>query len=332
MGRDDRRSTPRPEYDRGRHLFSLGLASCTVVLLAAGGLVTSTGSGLAVPDWPLSFGQVFPPMAGGVLYEHGHRLVAAAVGLLTFAALVWHLRRERRAWVRGLACAAFAAVVVQGLLGGLTVLLRLPPLVSVAHACLAQAFFALVVVLAQATSRAFVARAPEPLSSEGRPRLAVLAGLAASLVYGQLVLGAVMRHTGAGLAIPDVPLAFGRFVPPLLSREIAVHFAHRVVAVVIALCVGWVAALSFRHPERPDLRRPALLAAVLVAAQILLGGASVLTRLAVVPTTAHLVCGALILAALLVLALRAARGASVLRGAAMVREPGTLDDPHGLPA
>jgi len=334
MGSNNRHPGPTPPvFDRWRHRYSLTLAFATVALLAAGGLVTSTGSGLAVPDWPLSFGQVFPPMVGGVLYEHGHRLVAAAVGLLTFVGLVWHARSERRRWVRGLAFAAFGAVLVQGLLGGLTVLLRLPAAVSVAHACLAQAFFCLVVVLAQVTSRGHLSGRPGPVGRDGWPSLPLLAGLATTLVYLQLVLGAVMRHTGAGLAIPDVPLAFGRLLPPILSTEIGVHFAHRVGAIVIAVVVSCLAVRASRHPERPDLVRPARLAAALVVLQIVLGGASVVTRLAVLPATAHLVCGALLLATLLVLTLRAARGgATHPLSAAMVPEQRTMNDPHGLPA
>ena len=276
--------------------------------------MTSTGSGLAVPDWPLSFGQVMPPMAGGVLFEHGHRLVATTIGILTIVLAVWYQGRETRRHVRLMAWAALAAVIVQGLLGGLTVLLRLPPLVSVAHACLAQGFWALVVTLAVVTAPSWTAAPARP----GTPRARRIhpAAIAASAVFVQLVLGAAMRHTGAGLAIPDFPLAFGRIVPPFASAAIGVHYAHRVMAAVIALLVAWTAVVAGRDPGRPDVAIPARLAAALVIVQILLGGAAVLSRLAVVPTTAHLVNGALLLAALLVAALRASRAA--LAGAARV--------------
>jgi cytochrome c oxidase assembly protein subunit 15 len=332
MDRPDRHPGPPPGFDGWRHRFSLFLAFATVALLVAGALVTSTGSGLAVPDWPLSFGQVLPPMVGGVRFEHGHRLVAAAVGLLTLVGLVWHARRERRLWVRRLAFVAFGAVVLQGLLGGLTVLLRLPPAVSVAHACLAQAFFALVVTLAQVTSRAYLSPVPGRVA-EGEDRsLALWSGAAAVLVYLQVALGAVMRHTGAGLAIPDVPLAFGRLVPPFLSVEIAIHFAHRAGAVVVAAAVACVAAFASRRRDRPDLKRPARLAALLVAVQILLGGLSVWSRLAVIPTTVHLVCGALLLASLLSLTLRAARGGAAVPRVPLVPDPRGLNGTQGLPA
>ena len=121
----------------GLHRFAVATAVATLFLIFAGGLVTSTESGLSVPDWPLSYGRLMPPMVGGVFYEHGHRMVATAVGILTILLAVWLSRREPRAWVRRLGYAALAAVVAQGVLGGLTVLFLLPMAVSVAHACLA---------------------------------------------------------------------------------------------------------------------------------------------------------------------------------------------------
>jgi cytochrome c oxidase assembly protein subunit 15 len=292
--------------DPWRHRNALFLSGATVLLLAAGGLVTSTGSGLAVPDWPLSFGRVFPPMQGGVLFEHGHRLIAASIGVLTVVLALWFARSEPRAWVRRLAWMALAAVVAQGLLGGLTVLLRLPPAVSAAHALLAQAYFCLSVTLAVVTGPTWLADG-RPIDDAGRPALHLLAAAAAGLVYVQTFLGAWMRHTGAGLAIPDVPLAFGQVVPPFASSGIVVHFAHRVTALVAAALVFWLSARAARHRDRMEIALPARLAATLVLLQILLGAASVLSRLAVVPTTLHVVNGALLLAALLITALHAAR-------------------------
>lgn len=301
----------RSSFDPWRHWCAVGLASATVILLAAGGLVTSTGSGLAVPDWPLSFGRFFPRMVGGVLFEHGHRLIAGTVGLSTLGLAIWFARSETRRWVRRTAYLAFGAVLAQSLLGGLTVLLRLPASVSVAHACLAQAFFCLTVGLAISTSRRFATEPPRPLGADGVPPLWALGVAATSLVYGQLILGAIMRHTGAGLAIPDVPLAFGRLIPPFLSFEIAIHYAHRVGALLTAGAVAWTAVRVLRrHHHRPDLRRPALLAIALAAAQIGLGITAVATRLAVLPATAHVVTGALLLATCLVLTVRAARVAA----------------------
>src|SRR5438132_12273459 len=119
-----------------RHRLSLLLVASTLALIFVGGLVTSTGSGLSVPDWPLSYGRVMPPMVGGVFYEHGHRMVASTVGFLTLVLALWTAQAERRATVRRLAWAALAAVIAQGLLGGLTVLFLLPKAISIAHACL----------------------------------------------------------------------------------------------------------------------------------------------------------------------------------------------------
>ncbi|TMA82892.1 MAG: hypothetical protein E6J77_15145, partial [Deltaproteobacteria bacterium] len=213
------RSDPMsPRSGSGLHRLAVATAGATLVLLFLGGLVTSTGSGLAVPDWPLSFGQVFPPMVGGVLFEHGHRLAATAVGCLTVVLALWTVVGDARASVRALGLLALLAVVLQGLLGGITVLYKLPLAVSVTHACLAQTFFCLTVTLALVTSPAW--SAPRPRRSPAA--LAVLAGFTTAAVFGQLVLGALMRHMHAGLAIPDFPLAFGRLVPPLVTPYIAV--------------------------------------------------------------------------------------------------------------
>src|SRR5205823_4439884 len=288
---------------RGIHRLAAATAAATFVLLFVGGLVTSTGSGLAVPDWPLSFGQVFPPMVGGVLFEHGHRLVAALVGCLTLVLALWIAVGEPRPMVRAAGLLALFAVVLQGVLGGITVLYKLPLAVSVTHACLAQTFFCLTVTLALVTSPAWLA--PRPRRSPAA--LGVLAGLTTGAVFGQVVLGALVRHMHAGLAIPDFPLAFGRLVPPLVTPYIAVHFAHRVGALVVLVAVGSTAVHVLRHTADPWVRRPALLAAGLVILQVTLGALTIWSRRAVLPTTAHLVVGAAILATCLVLTLRATR-------------------------
>jgi cytochrome c oxidase assembly protein subunit 15 len=140
-------------FDAWRHRFALLLAASTLALIFIGGLVTSTESGLAVPDWPLSYGMLMPPMVGGVFYEHGHRMAASFVGFLTLVLAFWTWRRESRAGVRRLGWAALAAVIAQGLLGGLTVIFLLPTAISVTHACLAQTFFLMTIAMAYATSR-----------------------------------------------------------------------------------------------------------------------------------------------------------------------------------
>jgi cytochrome c oxidase assembly protein subunit 15 len=289
------------------HRFAVLTAGATLVLIFVGALVTSTGSGLAVPDWPLSFGQVFPPMVGGVLYEHGHRLVAAFVGLLTVTLMVLLTQWDPRAWVRWLARGAVLAVVLQGALGGVTVLLRLPLAVSVTHACLAQAFLCLVIALAVCTSPGWQerpARRLEPM----QPALWFVAAITAGKVYVQLILGSLMRHMGAGLAIPDFPLAFGRLVPPLDSLAVTVHFLHRLGALLVMLCVGWTMARIFsQHRAEGRLLRPALLLGGLVLLQLTLGALTIWTRRAVLPMTAHVAVGAAVLATSVVITLRAAR-------------------------
>src|SRR6266705_3000321 len=175
---------------RGIHRLAVATAASTFVLLFVGGLVTSTGSALAVPDWPLSFGQVFPPMVGGVLFEHGHRLVAAFVGLLTVTLMVLLTQWEPRIWVRWLARGAVLAVLLQGALGGMTVLFRLPLAVSVTHACLAQAFLCLVTALAVCTAPGWQER-PASWVAQQQPPLWVLAAITVGMVYLQLVLGAL---------------------------------------------------------------------------------------------------------------------------------------------
>src|ERR1700689_5568881 len=108
-------------YHPGLYRWSILLAFCMLLLVIAGGLVTSRDAGLSVPDWPLSYGKLMPQMEGGILYEHGHRMIATAVGLFTIVSLVCVFRVDRRPWMRKLAVAALRAVIVQGVLGGMTV-------------------------------------------------------------------------------------------------------------------------------------------------------------------------------------------------------------------
>ncbi len=287
---------------RWRHRSFVFLSLATLFLVFVGGLVTSTGSGLAVPDWPLSYGMLMPPMVGGIFFEHGHRMVATFVGFVTLVLALWTHFAERRPEVRRLAWAALVLVIVQGLLGGLTVIFLLPTPVSVAHACLAQTFFCLTIALAYVTSR-------EWTEGPARPDLAgtrAVAVAATAVVFVQLFLGALMRHTGAGLAIPDFPLAFGRLVPPLELPGVAVHYAHRLgaLAVVVAVC-GLV--VRCRRSADSSLFANALLGAGLVVVQVALGASAVLTEKAIVPTTAHVAVGAAVLGTCWLLLLRTRR-------------------------
>ena len=311
---------------RGLHRFAVITASATFILIFVGGLVTSTGSALAVPDWPLSFGKFFPRMEGGVLYEHGHRMAAGTVTILTLVLMIWAWRSERRRWVKYAATAAFGLIVVQAVLGGLTVLLLLPLPIAVAHAATAQAFFCLTVSIALFTnprwdseresaagSRSAGLRAGDFLqksspSDRRRPGLPALAALTTIVIYAQILVGAVMRHMGAGLAIPDFPLSFGRIIPPLDSGFIAINFAHRCGAIVVTAFVLWtVARVLGAYRDESWLRRPALGLIVLLAIQIGLGAVTIWSERAVIPTTAHVAIGAAVLATSLTLTLRAFR-------------------------
>ncbi len=301
-------------WNAGLYRFAVITAVATLLLIVAGGLVTSTESGLSVPDWPLSYGRLMPPMVGGIFYEHGHRMVATAVGLLTVVLAVWLARREPRRWVRGLGWAALGAVVAQGVLGGLTVIFLLPTAISVAHACLAQTFFCLVVTLAVVTSPRWRDGSPVPRSPVFR-----VGAWTVAAVWIQLLIGAVMRHDKAGLAIPDFPLAFGRVIPPIASFPVAIHFAHRAWALVAAASAVACLVQALRA-RRPGLVRGGILLAVLVAVQIALGAATVLTRKSVPVATAHVATGALLLGAALAFTLASRRvPASPATGADRVR-------------
>jgi heme a synthase len=291
------------------HSYARFVAGCTAVLIFVGALVTSTGSGLAVPDWPLSFGTLFPAMVGGVRYEHGHRLFAGGVGLLTVVLGIWTLRVEHQRALRLLAGLAMAAVLTQACIGGLTVLLKLPPAVSAAHATVGQTFFCLVVALAMCSSPAW--REAQPSVVGGRASL--LRGLAAATtaaVWLQLVVGAVMRHRHAGFIFPDFPTSGGLWVPELKSLDIMLNFGHRfgaLVVSVLALSTVAVTVSSFLSSTRGTAQARMLWAAVrlgcFVLLQVCLGAVTVWYGRPVVPTSLHVVNGALVLVTSLVVAL-----------------------------
>lgn len=298
-------------------LFAALVAASTAVLIFAGGLVTSTGSGLSVPDWPNTYGWfmwAFPvsKMVGGIFYEHLHRLVASTVGFLIVVLAIWLARVEPRRWVRRLGYLALGAVIAQGVLGGITVLWYLPDAVSIAHASLAQIVFCLTTTIALVTSSGWKTsygqlstpnfQLPRDLTLE---RMAVITTV---VIYVQIVIGATMRHTGAGLAIPDFPLAFGHLWPPQWDSKIAIHFAHRVGAATVALLVVATAGhVLFHHWRRAEWRRPAMLLGALVVLQITLGALTVLSQKQFVVNSLHVVNGALVLVTSLVLTLRVHR-------------------------
>jgi heme a synthase len=291
------------------HRYIVFVAACTVLLIAAGGMVTSTDSGLAVPDWPNTYGWFmfsFPyeKWVGGIFYEHGHRLIASTVGFLTIILAVWVWFAESRTWVRWLGVGALGAVIVQGVLGGITVLLLLPAPVSIGHAGLAQLFFCITVSLALFTSSGW--RTSRDAVDDPMLRRVALATTVA--VYCQILLGATMRHTEAGLAIPDFPLAFGHIVPPAWNAAVAIAFAHRVGALVVTVAILAAAGhVWYHHRTRAELVRPASLLVLFVAVQVALGAYVVWSGLQPVINTAHVVNGALVLATSLVLTLRSFR-------------------------
>jgi heme a synthase len=290
---------------RALHRFAVLSALVTFCLIFVGGLVTSTGSALAVPDWPLAFGKLIPAWKGGIRFEFGHRMVAGTVVILTLILMAWAWRAERRGWVRRLAYIAFGLVVFQAVLGGITVLFELPLAIAVSHAATAQAFFCIMVTLAMVTNPAWEG-AERRHEAPARPSLAMLAGITTAIIYIQILIGALMRHIGAGLVIPDFPLSFGHIVPPYFNEYIAVNFAHRCGALVVTAMIVWTAVRVFtaHRGERPLVRAASLLL-VLLACQITLGALTIWTGRAVIPTTAHVAIGAGVLATALALTLRA---------------------------
>lgn len=284
-----------------------GTAASTLVLLTVGGLVHATGSSLACPDWPLCHGQVMPPMVGGVAVEHTHRLIATTVGVLTLvlASLAWRARR-RDPFVARAGLALVVLVVVQGVLGGITVLVRLSLAASELHLLTSMVFFSLLVIVAV---RAGVTARGEPLHGEADTALRAWSAAAVAAVLVQILLGGLVRHSGAAMACGTDPiLCAGTAVPSYTIGQI--HMIHRLGAVLVGLFLV-VAALRIRRTAlRPLARRLAEASLLLVAVQITLGILSVTTALGVVVVTAHLTVAALLLVDLVALHVLA-RGVSV---------------------
>lgn len=287
---------------KGVHRFALVVAGATFFLIIAGALVTSNAAGLATSDWPLSNGQVFPRMVGNLFWEHGHRLVATTVGLLTICLAAYLWLREPRHWVRRLGLGALGLVIAQGLLGGLTVKLMLPLAVSAAHATLAQLFFCTTVSLAVFTSPSWLQARPAA-DEKGSQSLRYLCIAASVAIFLQLILGATLRHS----ATWDQP------VPTDLLLS---HIGGAVV--VLIMLGGACVAVLLRYSGNSFLTRPAKLALVLLAVQLLLGLLAYVTRMAspndpqplnpmIGVTVAHVAGGALVFATTIVLTLRVLR-------------------------
>jgi len=311
------RTTDNPWLAR----FALLTALSTLVLVCLGGLVTSHNAGMAVPDWPNTFGYnpFFFPISkwvGGIFYEHTHRLVASGVGLLTTILAVWLWLKESRCWLRWLGCAAFLAVVLQGVLGGLRVVWSKNEL-GIVHATLGQLFFVLTCSISLFTSRWWSNGRTPPSTDRGQKSLRRAFLLANFLILGQLLLGAAMRHQHAGLAIPDFPTAYGKLWPatdadsiarynqsrieatainPITAFQVVLQMVHRIVALGIFCLVGIAAVLTRRQLGwQNPLSKMALTWFGLVVFQIFLGAATIWTGKSADIATAHVACGALTL-------------------------------------
>lgn len=280
------------------HRFACFLAFATFILIVAGASVTSNRAGLAVPDWPTTYGQFmfsFPmsKWVGNIFYEHGHRLIASTVGILTVVLAIWLVRAEPRRGVRCLGIAALAVVIAQGVLGGLTVRLMLPPSISIAHASLAEAFFCITVAMAFVTSEKWIQ--PTPVGETPKARFIQRFALASTIVvYVQIVIGAAIRHAESGV------------------------FAHILGAMAVFGCVLASVFVVLCNVKQKGFLRHAILLLCLVTAQIALGLATLIVRvpktadgqlsaIQILVPTAHLALGALILATSLAMTLNTHR-------------------------
>jgi heme a synthase len=275
--------------------LSIALAGLTFLLLIIGGLVSTTESGLACPDWPTCHGTFLPAMVGGVRFEYTHRAVATSVGLCTviLAILAWRNRQadRRLAW---LALGAVGLVVFQGLLGAATVKLELPPPVSIAHLGTSMLFFSLTVAMAWRANRASIGAATHSETVSGWGRSLTLVATVA--VYLQIVLGAVVRHTRSGLACTDLPLCRGALFPADGHLGVQLHMAHRLLGVIAgALLIAACLAL-LRARVRGPQRMVAMAAPLAVLLQIGLGAGIILTWRDLYVMTLHQALGAAILA------------------------------------
>ena len=299
-------------YSPWLHRYAVFVAFSTFILIIAGALVTSNDAGLSVPDWPTSFGSFrMPRMVGGVMFEHGHRMIAGTVGILTIilALLIW--LSDSRRWIKWVAGGAVLAVLAQAALGGITVLFYLPVAVSTSHATLGQIFFCLTASLALFTGVGW--RWDEPkIEDPSVPTLRLLTAVTTGLILVQLVVGAVYRHSGKGLDL------------------------HIVGAGVVTMFVAYlVTRMLLKFSQTPQLLRPALALGGLLVVQISLGLASYVVKMAdrtapqplppvVNTTTAHVAVGALVLLSSLYLTYQAHRFLAPRAEAAKV-----VSAPHG---
>jgi heme a synthase len=270
-------------YHSGVHKFALFVVAWALVLLTAGALVTSEDAALAVPDWPLSYGTLNPPMVGGIAYEHSHRLIAAGLGFLIIilAFLLW--RRDERPWMRWLGLAALGNVIVQGVLGGFTVLKLLHYWLPVMHACLAEITFAILVSIAFFTSRWYTQDPPQ-IPDQGAPSIHFIVALNSLVIFLQVLVGAAFRHKYISLK------------PHIIGAPI-----------VLAMVIWTAVVLGRRFPDVPAISRVRQLLHSIVGLQIILGLLALWARInsaddpqpmpgVVISTVVHTVVGAILFA------------------------------------
>ena len=252
-----------------------------------GGWVHTVGASLACPDWPLCYGQLLPPMRGGILYEHGHRLLATGVGLLTLA-LAWRLRRAE-AGLRAWALVGVVLVLLQGMLGGLTVLLRLPPAVSILHLSASMLFFAWTVWM---QFRAAPADAAPALA----PQMLRLAQIGTGLLYLQIILGAVVRHAHASLSCGlEVFTCAGQWLPQVGVQWL--QTSHRLLALVVLVLLVRATVPGMKLARQRGwrgLRRLGLAIHLALLLQIVIGVLTLRTAVNLHVVTTHLALGALL--------------------------------------
>jgi cytochrome c oxidase assembly protein subunit 15 len=283
-------------------------------------MVTSKNVGLAVPDWPTTFGYnmfLFPvsKWVGGILFEHTHRLMGSLVGFLTVILTVWLWLSEDRKWVRNLGLIALGGVILQGVLGGLRVTMMKDE-IGIFHACIAQAFLGLLVFIALVTTNFWRSISNLIVDFKKFAPLKTLAIATAIAIYVQLALGATMRHEHRDLAVLDFPTANGAWIPDtsvaalakinawrdgrglsdVTAFQIWLHMAHRFLAFIIAIAVVAFCLRVWRDaPRFPALKRLSILWVVLVACQITLGAWIIWSNKAADIATAHVALGAIML-------------------------------------
>jgi len=299
------------------HRIALIGSVATFFLIVVGGLVTSKGVGMSVPDWPTTYGYnmfLFPysKWVGGIFWEHSHRLLASGIGLITLVLAAVTFWKERRGWVKGLALLAVLAVTSQGILGGLRVTLYKDQ-IGIFHAALAQSFFGLLLVITAVTGKGFLSGSWFGDRAAASLRWIVVTGML--LTYFQLGVAATIRHQHAPLAIRDFPTAYGTLLPdtsgsalarinedrahdliaPVSSLQIYLQLAHRAGAVLLLLVViiTAVRAVSIT-PLGHWMRSWSLLWVGAILPQILLGGITIWTNKAADVATSHMALGALL--------------------------------------